>query len=523
MERLILPAKLYNLEKMFDFIRAAAVKQGFEKSMVNKIQLACEEALVNVINYAYPEQEGDVEITYDNLEEALEIEIVDSGVAFDPLALPAPDITAPIEKRRIGGLGIYMLRKIMDKVTYKREEGRNILNLIKYSNTKADYTGSMKDSESPSKPQGPNDECCCCFRWPLDFMKKEEFKKGDVIFKAGDKADKMYYIKKGVIKLLEINKSVKEGDVIGEMGIFSPFKERTASAVCEEDLETYTMGKDEVMKFFGQDPNLAIELIQMSVKRFIENLRAETAARERIESELRIAQQIQASMLPSVFPQKKEFDIFAMMVPAKEVGGDFYDFFFIDENRLCFVIGDVSGKGVPAALFMAISKTLIKTEAMRGLAADQILERVNSILCPDNQTCLFVTVFCSILDIRTGQVEYSNGGHNPPVIMRANGEIDFINVPSGFVVGVMENVKCEINRMILNPNDTIFLYTDGVTEAMNPQRKLFSEEKLKSCLVNFKDKEIKDIIKLLRQEISSYAKGEPQSDDITMLAVKFKG
>jgi sigma-B regulation protein RsbU (phosphoserine phosphatase) len=261
----------------------------------------------------------------------------------------------------------------------------------------------------------------------------------------------------------------------------------------------------------------------MSVKRFIENLRAETAARERIESELRIAQQIQASMLPSVFPQKKEFDIFAMMDPAKEVGGDFYDFFFIDENRLCFVIGDVSGKGVPAALFMAITKTLIKTEAMRGLAADEVLARVNNILCPDNQTCLFVTVFFSILDIRTGQVEYSNGGHNPPLIMRANGDIDFINVPSGFVVGVMENAKCDDNRLSLTPNDTIFLYTDGVTEAMNPQRKLFSEERLKSCLIDFKDKEIKDIIKLLRQEIASYAKGEPQSDDITMLAVKFKG
>ncbi|MFH1227082.1 MAG: ATP-binding protein, partial [Planctomycetota bacterium] len=235
MERLIFPAKLENLEKMFAFIREAAARQGFAPEMIDKIQLACEEALVNVINYAYPGKDGELEITYFNSENFLEIGINDSGVPFNPFSLPDPDILAPIDARRIGGLGIFMIKKIMDEARYKREKGRNMLVLVKYNVCRIGKQ-NMAAKKEPL-PAG-------AWRWPLDFMKKEEFKKGDVIFKAGDKADRMFYIAKGVLRLVEINKTITAGDVIGEMGVFSPFKERTASAVCAEDLETYTMGKD---------------------------------------------------------------------------------------------------------------------------------------------------------------------------------------------------------------------------------------------------------------------------------------
>jgi sigma-B regulation protein RsbU (phosphoserine phosphatase) len=361
------------------------------------------------------------------------------------------------------------------------------------------------------------------YKWPLEYMKKETYKKGEFLFKAGDIADKMFYIKKGAIRLPEINKTIQEGEVIGEMGIFSPFKERTASAVCEEDLEAYTMGKDEVIQFFSHDPNLAINLIQLSIKRFIENLKAETAARERIESELRIAAEIQTSMLPRVFPQRKEFEIFALMDPAKEVGGDFYDFFFVGGDRLCFNIGDVSGKGVPAALFMAITKTLLKTEALRGLSSEEVVNQVNNILYPDNQTCMFVTIFCIILNLETGEIEFANGGHNPPLISTDSGGFEFMQVPKGFVIGAMENSKCGSAKTILKPGDTIFLYTDGVTEAMSPQSQLFSEERLKACLIKLKDRGITEIIQGTLEEIRTFAQGAPQSDDITMVALRFKG
>jgi len=344
-----------------------------------------------------------------------------------------------------------------------------------------------------------------------------------VLFKTGDKADRMFYIKSGSISLPEINKVVKAGEVIGEMGIFSPFKERTASAVCEEDVEAFSMGREEVIKFFGTDPALAIDLIQLSIKRFIENLKAETAARERIESELRIAHEIQSSMLPTVFPKRPEFELFAMMDPAKEVGGDFYDFFFIDDHRLCFVIGDVSGKGVPAALFMAITKTLIKTVAKQDMPTNEVLAKVNNILCPDNQTCLFVTIFCVVLDIRTGILRYANAGHNPPLVIGADGKVDYMQIPGGFVLGVMENSKCEDRTLQLKPGDAILLYTDGVTEAMDPDHQQFSEARLKEALEKVKDKGPKEMIASLRQEVFGFVRGAPQSDDITMLAVKLSG
>jgi len=364
------------------------------------------------------------------------------------------------------------------------------------------------------------------FNWPLAYMKKENFKKGDTLFKKGEKADKMFYIKKGSLKLVEINKLITEEEVIGEMGLFVPSRERMATAVSQGNLEAYTMEKDDVINLFQKDSSLALKLLELTIKRYSENLKAETAARERIESELRIAHDIQNSMLPRIFPpfpERKEFDIFATMDPAKEVGGDFYDFFFIDNKKLCVIIGDVSGKGVPAALFMAISKTMLKTEALRGLPPREILTIVNDALCLDNQMCMFVTVFCLILDTETGEAQYSNGGHNPPLLCGQNGCFEFINVPKGFVVGAMEHLQCEGKNLLLKPSDTIFLYTDGVTEAMNPKKELFSENRLKESLEVVKEKDLKDIVSNMRQEIRKHAQEEPQSDDITMLLLRYNG
>lgn len=249
-------------------------------------------------------------------------------------------------------------------------------------------------------------------------------------------------------------------------------------------------------------------------------------AKKKIENELNVATEIQASMLPRIFPpfpDKEEFEIFASMEPAKEVGGDLYDFFLVDEKRLCFLIGDVSGKGVPASLFMAICKTLLKTEAMRGATPDKILHQVNNLLYPDNDADLFITVFCVILDIETGEIQFANGGHNPPLTCDGDGDFQFIEMPKGFVLGPMPDMEYESKKMTLKPNDVIFLYTDGVTEAMNPEHEQFSDEKLRQCLSNFKCGEIDDIIHGVRKEISTFVRGAAQSDDITMLALKYNG
>ncbi len=249
--------------------------------------------------------------------------------------------------------------------------------------------------------------------------------------------------------------------------------------------------------------------------------------KEKIENDLKVAREIQTNMLPRIFPPfpgKIEFDIFAIMHPAKEVGGDFYDFFLIGEDKICFIIGDVSGKGIPAALFMVITKTLLKTEGLRDMDPSDILTRVNQTLIPDNETCMFATVFCSILDIKTGVIRYANAGHNPPLIYRKeDSEFEYMNVESGFVLGVMDMVKYKTCESKLSPGDFILLYTDGVTEAMNPAGKLYSEKRLLSIVNQVKIFKGCEIIKDIRLDLKSFVDNAPQSDDITMLAFEYKG
>ena len=268
----------------------------------------------------------------------------------------------------------------------------------------------------------------------------------------------------------------------------------------------------------------AFDYMKESLKNYIKNLQETTAAKERVESELKIAAEIQLSMLPRTFPpfpNREEFDIYAIMEPAKEVGGDFYDFFFVKENELFFAIADVSGKGVPASLFMAILKFLLKTEAMRGIDPEKILTQVNNTLYPDNESCMFATIFCGILNVNTGEIVFANAGHNPPLLWRKNGNPEFINPHKGFVLGVMEGIDLKKERLKLNPEDILILYTDGVTEAMNYKNEMFSKERLKNVVASSKTRDVKELTNIIRESIKDFVKGTPQSDDITILVIKF--
>ena len=259
---------------------------------------------------------------------------------------------------------------------------------------------------------------------------------------------------------------------------------------------------------------------------YIKNLRETTALNERIESELTLAHQIQASMLPRVFPpfpHRNDIDIFALMDPAKEVGGDFYDFFLVDKNKLCFLIGDVSGKGVPAALFMMINKVLLKNEGMSGNSPAQILSKVNNIISKDNEELMFVTIFCVVLDLVTGEVCFANAGHNPPLMGSLESGFEYLKPDHNFVLGVKADVNFTLNKTAMRRGDTFFLYTDGVTEALNKESKLFSEPRLQQCLNAAKDQGAAGLIQKIRKDINEFAQGAEQSDDITMLAVKYYG
>jgi len=267
--------------------------------------------------------------------------------------------------------------------------------------------------------------------------------------------------------------------------------------------------------------------MQRALKKHIADLTEATAARERIESELQIAHDIQMGILPKTFPafpHRAEFDLYATILPAKEVGGDLYDFFFLDENRLCLVVGDVSGKGVPAALFMAVTRTLIKTKASHSLSAHDTLSRVNDDLALDNPSMMFVTLFLGILDVTTGEMEYANAGHNPPYLISGQGRgLTPLESTSGLALGVMPGIPYQSRHLVLKPGDALFIYTDGVTEAINAREALFSESRLEQGLADLKAEPMKQMVSGIMALVQDFSKGVPQADDITLMALRYNG
>jgi sigma-B regulation protein RsbU (phosphoserine phosphatase) len=211
------------------------------------------------------------------------------------------------------------------------------------------------------------------------------------------------------------------------------------------------------------------------------------------------------------------------MVPAREVGGDFYDFFFTSPTRLCIIIGDVCGKGIPAALFMAICKTLLRTESLHTSNPGEVLFSVNNTLYPDNEASMFFTGLCAMLDTDTGEITIANGGHNPPLLCPAGQEFEYIQLPRGLVVGAMPDTKYESRTYRLKPHDTLVMYTDGVTEAMNLENQLYSEASLLGCLNTLRGKNVGDIIHGVKADLDIFVQGTPQSDDITMVVLEFNG
>lgn len=249
-------------------------------------------------------------------------------------------------------------------------------------------------------------------------------------------------------------------------------------------------------------------------------------AEARIDAELAFAKAVQHSALPSVFPpypNRKEFDIFASMHTAKEVGGDFYDFYFIDKDTLGFLIADVSGKGIPAAMFMMTAKTFIKSYAETGMNVAEVFTEANEKLCEGNEAEMFVTAWMGFIDLKTGTVKYANAGHNPPLIKKGNGGFEYVKSRSGFILAGMEGVKYRMNEFKLEPGDCVYLYTDGVTEAINTEEELYGEGRLLAVLNKNAEKGVEEICRAVKKDVDVFAGEAPQFDDITMVCLKYNG
>ena len=247
------------------------------------------------------------------------------------------------------------------------------------------------------------------------------------------------------------------------------------------------------------------------------------AAEKRIERELILARTIQESAPPKVFnfPGEKKFDLFAYMKTAKEVGGDFYDFFFVDRDKFALVIADVSGKGIPAALFMMRSKTAIRSLAESGASIEEIIYRANNTLCEGNDAEMFVTVWIGIIDLKTGVMKCANAGHEYPLIKRRGGGYEVIKDKHSLAVAAMPNTKAREYEIVLEPGDRIFVYTDGIPEAVNKKLEQFGVKRTVDCLNSYKDSSIEESLTKLADEVTAFQGDAEQFDDITMLGFEF--
>ena len=266
--------------------------------------------------------------------------------------------------------------------------------------------------------------------------------------------------------------------------------------------------------------------MEIDIKEYITNLTKVTAEKERISAELNVAKQIQADFLPSIFPafpERKEFDIFATMEPAKEVGGDFYDFFMVDDNHLAFLVADVSGKGVPAALFMVIAKTLIKNHTQKGEQPNVVFEQVNDQLCENNKEGMFVTAWMGVLELSTNTLTYVNAGHTYPLLRRKGEDFKYLHCQSGFVLAGLEGMPYQQETIQLEKGDSIYLYSDGATEAINLKEELFGEDRLEQTINRYKDETPETILKSIKREMDIFVGEADQFDDITMLCLHYKG
>ena len=289
------------------------------------------------------------------------------------------------------------------------------------------------------------------------------------------------------------------------------------SAITEGKLDTVVDVRSHVeFEDLSNDINSTVD----TLKKYI----ADAAAR--IDAELAFAKAIQHSALPSVFPpypNRREFEIWASMFTAKEVGGDFYDFYFVDEDTLAFLVADVSGKGIPAAMFMMQSKTLLKSYAESGMSVNDVFTGANEKLCEGNEAGMFVTAWMGYLNIKTGLLTFANAGHNPPLLKRADGSFQYLKTRAGFVLAGMEEIRYRKNELQLQPGDKLYLYTDGVTEAINTQQELYGEDRLLATLNRNTETDPQTVCDAVKADVDAFAGEAEQFDDITMLCISYAG
>lgn len=373
----------------------------------------------------------------------------------------------------------------------------------------------------------PNEELKEGTRILLEAMEEVQIKKGEDVVTLGDTCeDGMYIILSGTTEVLDgkgnLINTLSVGDFIGELGLIND-DTRGATVRAASDVVCANISKSLFEEIAGRNRKIYGTFMNMLYTKTTKLV----TEQERIKSELAVATKIQAECLENDFTPfncLKDVKLKAAMRPAKEVGGDFYDMFMIDENHMCFLIADVSGKGVPAALFMTMAKTHIKNYATLNLPLSEVAERANNQLCYKNETGMFVTAFICVLDLRTDDVTFINAGHNRPFFIDDEGEFSMIPAKVNLALGMMEGIPYREQHFTLSKGNCIYMYTDGVTEALNPAQEFFGDDRLKEVLNKHMNQanDVDCFIENMYKEVDTFADGEMQADDITMVYLSRK-
>jgi len=573
MDAVTLPGTLDALSPIRDYVKEAAASAGLDHTATYNLLLAVDEIATNVILHGYEEAglQGNISVAATRQDDSLVIHLSDNGKSYDPQAHQLPDdegLLMELSDRPIGGLGIMLAKDGVDDLQYESTEQGNVHRFV--------VRLKPPEAVKPAPAQEMSDE-----HRKLEILLRISKSLGheiqlDPLLKlivaevtAAMQADRSTLFLVDRRKPDELVSRVAEGMVRQEIRVrfgigiagttaqtrqtinipdayndsrFNPAFDKSSGFRTKSILSTpilnqsnHLIGVVQVLnkkggEAFTKEDEQFLDAICVHLGIALERAEMVEAYLQSqiVNKYLELAKEIQMGLVPHDFPalpEFKEIDIYATIIPALEVGGDLYDFFPLDNDRICFIIGDVSDKGIPAALFMAMARTAFKMSAIASPESIALtMARVNQFLCESNPQQMFVTALAGILDLRTGRVDYADAGHEPPFILQPSGTVLKVNKVGGIVLGFMPDQKFPSGTIQLNPEDALVLYTDGVTEAMNVGHQLFGAEAIERTLSRAGQAAMSErIVKVLLDDMRVFVGEAHQSDDITMLVIKYLG
>ena len=518
------------------WLESAASAEGVPADQVVRLDQCLDEALANVINHGGPEAQGAMVLLQLAVHRAAtqstaELVIVDEGRPFNPSAAAseARPKAATLGDASLGGLGLAMMRSFSDELRYRRSEGRNHLTVcVRWANPEAT---AAEDVASISIFRGVDP---AAVREVLRDCPIRTVPAGTILLEPGQTNETIHFLLSGQLAAQlddphspDTGIQILPGESVGELSVIDG-KPVSAYVIAHAESRVLDLPGPVFWSRVAPIPGVMRNLISALTVRMRRSNEAILTAQRRhldlvhLRRELQVARQLQTSMIPlagRLFPERRDVEIAGLMTPASEVGGDFFDAFFVDDRRLFLCVGDVSGHGIPAALFMARTMGLIRIAAMSTRAPDRLLERINEQLCAGNDANVFVTLFCAFLDVTSGRLVYANAGHCAPIVAR-EGHASLLPLPRGPLVGVIPGARYEAKEDTLDHGVTLVCFTDGVTEAYSAAGSEFSGERLLAVAAAHARGSVEHLLGAVQGELAQFLGDTPPGDDCTLLAVR---